>query len=428
MIDVNKKIISKDRINVPIIVIFIMTVLTALTGLVNQTVLSIGIVVCCCLLLFSNKIHLAFPFMIFYNSFYGLVFGVSVFRLYTICVLLNALIKFAQKAKDKTVRLKYLFPILVYTLYLILVMIPAIELVASLTLFVEVLVVFVMVSALINDLKVELKSFFRVYTIVALISFFTGTLADNSIGGEYNYLRFMATFEDPNYMGFFFTIAIFSLVTLKLFDKRIRVIMIVVLYAMIITTLSITAFVVNIALWLFYLLIMKKIKWWSIFVIALVVALLVSLFNYGIENPDTPVLGDFSARIEEKLGNLESGDMGDFTTNRTDHAKDHWNYYLDQPVLNILFGGVPVNTRYIDPHLKAAAHNEYIDMLLNIGLVGLMIMLGYFANNMVTYVKKYRATAEDEYLFLVVGKTAWAFYAMALTMFIDFRFMMLFLI
>ena len=85
-------------------------------------------------------------------------------------------------------------------------------------------------------------------------------VSGNTIGGEYEYTRFNATFEDPNYMGFFFTIAIFALVTLRLFDKKVRYVLIVVLYAMLITSLSVTAIVVNIAVWLFYLVIMKKLK------------------------------------------------------------------------------------------------------------------------------------------------------------------------
>jgi O-antigen ligase len=204
--------------------------------------------------------------------------------------------------------------------------------------------------------------------------------------------------------------------------------MVIALYAMIMTTLSITAIVVNIALWLFYLVMMKKLKWWSVFVIVLVVAICVSLFNYGLENPDAPILGDFSARVNEKLGDLERGDMGDFTTNRTDHAAEHFNYYADLPVLNLLLGGVPVNTRYIDSHFDAVAHNEYIDMLLNVGLVGAIVMFAYFIFNMVTYYKKYRASGDDKFLFLVMGKAVWAFYAASLTVFLDFRFMLLFLI
>ena len=425
MTDVKKKTLPSDIINVPFILIVVMMLLTALTELVSQTVLSLGILICCCLLLFYNKLHLAFPFMIFYNSFYGLVFGVSVFRLYTLLVLVDALIRMP---KQMTVKSKYLPPFLVYTLYLLLLMIPAIELATTSVLFIEVLCGFIMVSSLTKDSKDELKSFFKVYAVVALISFFTGTLAENTIGDEYSYSRFMATFEDPNYMGFFFTVAIFALVTLKLFDKRIRFVMVVVLYAMIITTLSITAIVVNIALWLFYLIIMKKIKWWSLFVIVLVVAICVSVFNYGLENPDAPVLGAFSARVNEKLGDLERGDMGDFTTNRTDLATQHFDFYVDLPLVNQLFGGVPVNSRYIDPRIGTAAHNEYIDMLLNVGFLGAAVMLGYFIFNTVSYFKKYKKSGEDKYLFLVMGKAAWAFYAASLTIFLDPRFMLLFLI
>ena len=418
----NINILSK-KTEMPAFVIVVMMGLTALTGLFNQSILSFGIVICCVLLLCFDKLQLAFPFMLFYNSFYGLVFGISVFRIYTLLIVLSAVLTASNKAKLK---IKYLLPILVYAIYIAIVMLPQ-GVSSALFLFIDVINCVIIISKLLST-ETILKSFFKIYVIVAIISFISGTLAENSIGGEYDYSRFMATFEDPNYMGFFFTVAVFAVVTLKLFDKRIRVLIIVSLYVMMLTSLSITGILVNIALWSFYLVVMKKIRWWSVFVIALVVVVSINLYNYGISNPETPVLGDFSARIEEKLDSLESGDMGDVTTNRSDLAAEHFEIYTNLPFLNMLFGGIAVNTRYIDPAVGVAGHNEYIDMLLNIGVVGTIVLLGYFVYNIVFYSKKYLANREDKYLLFIMAKVSWMLYAMTLTVFLDFRFMFLFLI
>ena len=229
-------------------------------------------------------------------------------------------------------------------------------------------------------------------------------------------------------MGFFFTVAIFATITLKLFDKRIRYVIVIALYAMLLTSLSITAIVINVVMWMFYLIIMKKLKWWSIFIVAIVAVLLFSLYQYGIDHSDTPILGDFSKRIEEKFESAESGDMDDVTTNRTKLAKEHFQYYISSPFHTLLFGGIPVNPRYIYPDLKAAGHNEYIDMLLNIGILGAIIMLGYFFKNVIQYAKQYKKTKEDHHLCLIMIKMLWACYALSLTVFLDFRFMTIFLL
>ena len=419
MTDTKKNWMSKLKIDGPTAIISVMMILTALTGLFNQTILSMGIVFCCGLLMFQDKLYLGFPFVIFYNSFYGMVFGMSVLRIYTFLMLANMiLIK-----KEQSIKAKHLIPMLIYSIYVAIVMIPAQGGVSALFILLDVITVFVLTLNLIDDDVGALKDFFRVYVVVALISFLSGALSKNAIGNEYNYYRFMATFEDPNYMGFFFTVAVFALVTLKLFDKRVRWMIIIALYTMILTTLSMTAIVVNIVLWMFYLVIMKKLTWKSVVLVVFIVLLAISLFNYGLSNPDTPVLGDAAARIDEKLDSLKSGDMGDVTTNRTDHVVENFGYYIDLPILNLLFGGIPVNTRYIHPDLKGAAHNEYVDMLLNIGFIGTVIMLAYFISNAVYYIKKYKEDKEDKYLFLIMGKMIWICYSLALTTFLDFRFM-----
>lgn len=418
-----KKINLNFKTDIPFVIVVVMVLLTALTGLFNQTVLSLGILMCCAILMFYDKLYLGFPFMLFYSIFYGVVFGIAVASLYSAMLIGNAILRMSN---ESNLRLKCLLPLLVYLIYLILIMLPQSASV-FIALLIDVIGGFVLVSDLLKKTD-AIKNFFKTYAVVCLCSFFSGILVGNFVGDEYNETRFLATFEDPNYMGFFFTIAIFALVTLKLFDKRIRFIMVISLYLMMLTTLSVTAIVANIALWMFYLIMMKKIKWWSIFVVVLVAMILVSLFNYGLNNQDVPFLSDFANRIDKKLVSLEAGDIDDVTTNRTELAARHFEYYINLPVFNLLFGGIAVNSRYLDPRIASSAHNEYIDMLLNVGVVGAVIMFGYFISNMVSYVKTYRENKEEKYLFLIMAKTVWMCYAMTLTVFIDFRFMLLFLL
>lgn len=424
MIKTNYKNLPDQKINLTSCIIIFMLSATSLVGILNAKLISLCIITSCVILLLLDRLYLAFPFVIFYNSLYGLFLGVSVSRIYTLLAIASFLLKISYKS---TMKIKPLIPLVVYALYLIVVMMP-IRMLSAVYLFLDIVCCFIIISELVNKTD-ALKLFFKIYTVLSLISFFTGIVVQNFLDGEYEvYSRFMATFEDPNYMGFFFTIAIFSLVTLKLFDARIRVIIIVSLYIMIFTSLSMTAIVVNAILWLFYLFITKKLRLRILFFIILTILIVISLYNYSLENPDTPIFGDLAARISEKLESASAGNIGDATTGRTDLAKQHWEYYINSSILNIIFGGIPVNSRYLHPDFSAAAHNEYIDMLLNIGIIGTFIMLGYFLSMFYSHLKKYKKTMEDTDLFLVISKVIWACYAMTLTVFLDYRFILFFLV
>ena len=140
------------------------------------------------------------------------------------------------------------------------------------------------------------------------------------------------------------------------------------------------------------------------------------------------MVGDTVYRIQEKLSALESGDMSKVTTSRSSLTSEHWHYFLAQPLWRKLFGGEMVNTLRLDNGFNMAAHNEYVDMLLNIGLLGTTIMLGYMFYSTVNRLKEYKQTRNEIYLFLFIVKCVWIFYAMTLTLFLEFRFMLPFFI
>lgn len=419
---VNLPFLNKN-IDLSAFVIAAMLVFTIATGFVNQTILSLGIVACCVVLFLLNRLCLAFPFMLFYYEFYGLILGVSVFRIFTLMLVLSVVFRYAERYRIKK---KHFGVLLVYAIYLIIVMMPQ-GINAALYILLDTICCFIFVAEL-EDNEYLIKKCFEIYTLVCLSSFLTGIVSGNKIEGEYIYTRFNATFEDPNYMGFFFTIAVFSVITLKLFDKRIRYVIVLALYAMMMSSLSMTAIVVNLLVWLFYCAFTGKVRIKFIVIGIGVVALLIGLYNFGLENPDTSVLGELSARIEEKLTSLSKGDIGDVTTGRSDLTLEHLEYYFNSSIINIIFGGIPSNTRYLHPDFEMVAHNEYVDMLLNVGLVGSFVMFRYFFSNYIGYFKRFLKSKSQNALFLVMVKTVWICYAMTLTMFLDFRFAVFFLI
>lgn len=421
----NRAILKKGAFKLSYLFVGIIFACSALTGILPQTPLSFAIVLSCVGLLFTNDIYLAYPFMIFYNELYGTVLGLSVYRIFSFLFLASVLFKVTRQTKVDT---KKLLPIAVYFLYCIAVLGPF-NVQRAIFAFVDVICVALFTGQLMS--KVKIKRFFTVYTFVCFVAFLTGIVVGNSMDYSSYYFetgRFMATFEDPNYMGMFYTIAIFAIISLKLFSPKLRVLIVILLYAIILSSLSITAIVLNSILWMAYLYMAKKINLKTLVIIICVIGILVGLYNYGLTNPDAPVLGALSHRLEEKIIQLDGGNIDDATTGRTDLSKQHFEYFMAQPFFKKLVGGTSVNSSYIVEELGMAAHNEYVDMLLNVGILGAIILLGYMLIKTVEYFKAYRRTNDAHYLCLLMYKFTWIAYAMSLTLFIDHRFLLPFFI
>jgi O-antigen ligase len=75
-----------------------------------------------------------------------------------------------------------------------------------------------------------------------------------------------------------------------------------------------------------------------------------------------------------------------------------------------------------------AAHNEYIDLLLNIGVLGAIIYLGAILLRSYNMFIGVRRDGDAYCGCIFMMKVIWLCYAFTLTMFGDFRFMLLFLI
>ena len=412
---------------IPISFIFLCT---ALTGFASQTVLNIVILISCAFMLVQRTLFLAYPFMIFYAPLYGAVFGLSTYRLYSLIVLLELLLKLQKNSFTKA---KNMIPVAVYVVYALLV-VASYSVVDVAYVILNVICCVAITVGSLQDNPENIRKFFKIYVLVALVAVFTGLMGrniligNNPVSNSLHLTRFTATFEDPNYMGFFFTIGVFAAVTLKLFKPLCRCIIVIVLYAVIMSSASVTAVVVNILLWIVYLAVTRKINV-KVGILGLVIIfLLIGLYQYGLQNPQMPIVGNISYRINGKLMDAESGDMSSVTTGRTDLAGAHFEYFLNLPLWKQLVGGTPVNASYISSEVYGAAHNEYIDMLLNIGLIGTMLMLWYIIQGVYSYIKVYRETKNNTQLCMLMCKCIWLAYAMTLTMFLEFRFMLPFFI
>ena len=419
--------IFKKKFRLSEIALFIIGLCSALTGLLPQAYLSLIIVLMCIPLFFSKQLYLVFPFVVFYYAPYDKLLGISVHRIYTLLFFASVLLEvLSHREQHKKFDVKLMIPIGIYAIYCIMLM-ANIGLQSAAFSFFDILCCVILVSGIVGADKVKLENFFKSYVWVSIIAFISGVIMGNSVQQNTDsgmvLSRFTATFEDPNYMGFFYTLAIFALLLLKLYRPKLRAVLIVTLSVIMLLSLSMTAVIVNVLLWLIYLTICKKINVKTFLAVILLIMVVVALYYYGLNNPDANFLGGMSYRIHEKWEELILGNMEGVTTGRSELAEAHFQYFLESPFFKKMFGGTMVSATYISPEVYGAAHNEYVDMLLNIGIVGFVLMLSFLLFRMRDHWRNYRLTGDNRFLFFVFSKFIWLAYAGTLTLFLDHRFM-----
>lgn len=398
----------------------------ALSGIAPQMILSLIVVACVAVICCCGDSISVWPIMIFYYSILGTIFGISVYRIFTILFL----VVHCYKIQRPTISYRVLPPLVVYIYYLVLVVFNH-SIKTMLFSFIDIICAIFLVYDYLDN-EVELNKFFKSYVIVAFLAFLTGVISRNEMtvmqdyGGKLLTIsRFTATFEDPNYMGFFYTIAIFAIVALKMYRPIIRAIIVVVLYGMILTSMSMTAIIGNVLLWTLFLLIRGNIRPKTVIIVVLALFAAIGLYNYGLAHPDVKLLGDMSLRIQDKMNSLFLKDFDSFSTGRTSLSEVHLKIFSEDNIVRQLFGGRAVNSYFIDVGQGAdfSAHNEYIDMLLNVGIIGWVIMYGSVIVSAIRKVITFRKHNDCAVLCGTMMNLAWLYYVATLTVFLDFRYM-----
>lgn len=402
---------------------------SALYGFLPQIFLNVAVLGLCVALFIRGEIYLFFPFLLFYGNVYGSIFGLSVQRVYLLLVLFSMVPTWINNMR---IGVRYVIPVVIYAIYEVVVM-SDYGIQSAVTSFLNILCCVIIVAFYLSGNPNNVRRFFGVYILVALVAYVTGIMGGNTLVqtqelGTVKISRFMATFEDPNYMGFFYTIAVFATVTLKLFSPMANRVIVILLNIMILSSISMTAIVVNVVLWIAYLSMTGKINAKVCIRCLLVIFVCVALYQYGLINTEAPFLGDFSYRVQQKLGEFSSGDLDSVTTGRTVLAAAHFAYFMELPLWKKMLGGTAVNASFISREVYGAAHNEYIDMLLNIGVIGTAAMLGILFRGTYLHYRRYRQTGDRAYLCALMCKGVWIAYAFTLTLFMDYRFMLPFFI
>lgn len=373
----------------------------------------------------SNKFYYIFPIFILFGDELLLPGDVSTYRVFSVLLFLKIIF-----SKSITIDRTMFIPFSIISLYSLLVISNYNYSLGYLVVF-DIFLIILYISSFVRK---NVKIFFTFYifaTVIACIyAWFMQVRSVKPyilINNEWVQVsRFVGTFPDPNYLGFFLNIAIFSIIILNIFNKKAtKIVMLVFLYISLIATLSVTGFICNILILSIYFLVIKKVQIKFAFAVALVGSLLFLNLDF-LANTNLPAISDAAKRINSQLSFGSDKDLSSMTTGRYTIWKEHLEYFVQQPVSKILFGGNYVTDAGLDPKFDHVSHQAYIDMLLNFGLLGTCFMLFYLFRITFQYIKHYIKTKSEEFLLFVTIKVVWMFYAFGLSMFPSWKFNLFF--
>ncbi|OUQ04400.1 hypothetical protein B5E92_13185 [Erysipelatoclostridium sp. An15] len=430
----NLKKLSLLKINYKRILLSMIYFISAFTGLISMNIVAGIIFVIMIILFFSEEFYLIFPIVLFYHSIFVIpIINLSLFSTYLVLCLLKIMTSSKISSSKKNITI-----LIIIMLYITLAY-SSYDLKNAIILIINFIAVFCYVSKFLNNKK-NVVIFFKYYVFACIASFITGIFTGNVM--RYNELidaseqfltltRWMGTFNDPNYMGFFFSIGFFAVVTLEIFTKRNKIILAITLLIMIVSTMSTTAILGIILIFFVYILLRYKISLKTIVLFLTSISLAVFIFNYGLNNPNATILNTFSQRINQKFIALETNDIKTATTNRTDLARNHLEYFFSQNMSKQLFGGNVINAVAIEKNNQLnenLAHNEYVDLLLNIGIVGTVIVVGIWLSKLKRDLSIYFKYNDSLSLSMFIIRMVFLYYCFGLTIFMDIRFFLFYLI
>lgn len=408
------------------------------------------IMFCSAVLFFFDEFYILPIMFLFFDNQLILQVGTSVMSVFTSIVLLRFIIFDMRKTKMKI----WLLPsILVLMLYCIFVM-PHIDVTTVIRGYVDrgqepptdsvirMRTIFAFVTdaayTIVVALKLHndediLKKFLCVIPIVAVISGIYGITSGNIYAG----VRYNGSFNDPNYFGFFINVSIFSALVMHEYfyrKKWIKIILIGILYYFLLGAGSMTGLICNIGgLGLYTIFKYRKKAVFMIFVIGIAVSGIVlgCLSIPAVRN--LSVVQNLERRIATQYSDVAHTDANTLTSGRTQKWKDYSKYISELDPGRQAFGGEVFLTSNMDPQTLEklggyGSHQAYLSMILNIGIVGLTLMIIGVIIKVVYFMYICIIRKNELYLLLSTISAIWLVYGFVLDYFYDVRFMLFYYI
>lgn len=367
----------------------------------------------------SDDFYLLFPACIVYYSYLFVPFtGLSLYRAYSIIVLIKM---FARK-KITFNKIPQVVQVAVLILYM---MLGVMFVNARTALFgiVDIVVVYLLISKyMYKKDKSNFEKIIGLFAIACAFSIITGTLNGNAMSLSYKISgnwratnRFVGTFVDPNYCSFMYIFAIIGLLVLEPFKKIINRLLIIALLVGIAMTISFSGFIGLAIIYVFYIVLTGKINIKHILMIGLIVCGILGLYWYGTVNTDAPIVGDIVYRVNSYILNYEGSSTGGMAVSRITIYKNILLKFNAQGLFKQLFG-MNTDIPAITQSSILVAHNDYVDMMYNCGLIFTFIFYGVMFYRWLASCFKYIKTKDNRVAFIAISKFLWLYFAFTLTM------------
>lgn len=216
--------------------------------------------------------------------------------------------------------------------------------------------------------------------------------------------RYSGTTSDPNYMAFFYCIAM----VFALFDKGIHAMLkraiVIALAIAIILTASLTALITVVCALIMYIVAAQEVKIKVKIVNVMLILAISGLFIVFIMNQsiDIPLLNLLRSRILERMEFLINGDTYMMTSGRTEYSRQYIDYLFSQNLVRVIFGGYQYNSmalvgEAID-EIRFASHNTYVDVLMTTGIIGFAVFMYIILRNIICPFKRWLITRDSNEL------------------------------
>lgn len=412
--------------NQQIIHLIILCILGTLAFLYSSIAPFAAVLSCLVLVNAYNKgfYYILLPPLIIFYEFLVLPGGLSVLRIYSIIYLLSFLRNFPLPNRR---RMCYL---IVSFLYLILMFaVGYLSIRRIMFLFVDLLFMALYCDEMMND-ETKLTYFGYGLVISTVVSCVAGIISSSNetasvyLNGTWvSNNRLIATFSDSNYLSLFINASIFMILTnTRIKSKITRAFVLALLYFLLIATASMTGIIINLICILVFLFLSHRINLKTVFIIAGISCVVLIVYNNIILKYDIPYVSDFLVRLQSK--SEASSDLDSLTSERSYYWSTHWEYFKNQGFMKQLFGGNLINAADVDGSIfSKVSHQEYLDILLCVGVFGFaLIMIPNVVHTINLAISAYKEK-DTVSVSAAMLKMIYFGYGVALTMFLDPKFM-----
>lgn len=243
-----------------------------------------------------------------------------------------------------------------------------------------------------SDFDESIQKIFSIFSGAVCVAILWGILHGNFISGEGGIVRFSGTHE-PNFFALFVNMGILFLLNSS-FLKKTKTPLLLILYAGLFLTLSMSGMMLNVIMISLYLILNKKINFSKkLFLYPLAIIALLAFIL--ILRTQLTVLDELLIRLEERILLVISGNMNAATTGRTELQEFYLKKYFSLNVFQQFFGIFTIREINIlnyfgltlDVYTLNFPHNTFIEMIFSFGYIGTVFFLIYSFRNLMIHRK-----------------------------------------